>query len=796
MAGSRSFYWAVAALLSLAAALLVLAPPLDTDNPMTTRPFGSSDPFQSSVLLRFNVDALLHDPLSYYSPPFLYPDPNPMRGTEPLISESLLAVPLRIVLGDRPALVFTALRILTLVLLALLTTLLLRELGVRPSLALTGGLLSVLISTTVIFTDRVQNISFQWVILALFFATKVWKGGRWWHLVGFCCSCFLAVCASLYTTAMLLAAAPFLIPLLFSQRGRGTWIRCAKLALAGMAASLAFLAVLWPWLADRWDLDPFLAPVASATKMGMSTRLISAALSPPEFANAWLPFWPASTSNGYFPGVGPLLALLALGVLSLIVTCRSLRARGMRKNRPPVLRELIFRYTKFIIIIVGGFLAAVAAAVILGQASRWFSGFPIDAALWILIISWCLRLAIWPNPWSDSESAMKIIASAAYLAALILFLLSLGSPAVVLRSGEALSQGILGPLSQVVLPLNHMRELWRCLMPTGWAVVFATALSLERRVRHLPKVIAPILAIAVLVLSFGGCLGIELKRIIIPSPPDGYELLQRSRGQGGLLELPYPRWNQIYSIRRMYWQPSHGRPVVSGYTGFGPGWYRSARDCFNSFPSPESLFLIRAWNIDTVLIGEGCPGLGPAIRADPARGLPRGVVFRGRRGNWMLFDIRPGRTQLPHVSPPDGELAWTAPLHASEEDSSSGTFSLASDGSVSVADAAIVTDPQGIGFRVPDGNKLRAVELDYGRGGLFIVPLRVRVMGLVRGRWRDLTVNPSGRFLRARAADLLMRRAPAKLIVHVRASEATGFRLAASNRRWHLPELRLCVEED
>ena len=71
----------------------------------------------------------------------------------------------------------------------------------------------------------------------------------------------------------------------------------------------------------------------------------------------------------------------------------------------------------------------------------------------------------------------------------------------------------------------------------------------------------------------------------------------------------------------------------------------------------------------------------------------------------------------------------------------------------------------------------------------------MRVMGLVRGQWRDLTVNSTGRFLRARAADLLMQSTPAKLIINIRSSEASEFRLVASNRRWHLPELRLCVED-
>ena len=34
--------------------------------------------------------------------------------------------------------------------------------------------------------------------------------------------------------------------------------------------------------------------------------------------------------------------------------------------------------------------------------------------------------------------------------------------------------------------------------------------------------------------------------------------------QGGLLELPFDPWGRINSVKRMLWQPAHGRPIVAG----------------------------------------------------------------------------------------------------------------------------------------------------------------------------------------------------------------------------------------
>ena len=167
----RAFPTALLAL-GLASAVLVARLPSDLDGRIVTRRHHNSDPLLNCTLLQFNVTSLLHHPTRYFEPPILFPDRNPYRSTEPLVAQALLAVPFRLALGARPALVYTAVLTTTLALVAIFTGLLLRELGVRASVALAAGCLSVLVATTTIFVDRLQALSIQWLPLGLFFASR------------------------------------------------------------------------------------------------------------------------------------------------------------------------------------------------------------------------------------------------------------------------------------------------------------------------------------------------------------------------------------------------------------------------------------------------------------------------------------------------------------------------------------------------------------------------------------------------------------------------------------------------
>ncbi len=253
--------------LGLASGVVVARLPPDLETTVVTRRHHGADPLLSAVLLRFGVDSLLRHPSRYFQPPILFPDPNPLRGTEPLVAEALLAVPIRLALGDRPAPVYTLVKIVTLALLTLGTGLMLKELGVGLGLCLLGGGLSVLVSTTTVFADRLQALSLQWLPLSILFALRYWRTGRPGHAAAFAACLFLTVQASLYTTVMLVAVAPFLAPLLLAVRGEAsTRRRATGLALGAAVAGGLCLLILRPYVVDRADVAAYSTPEYASEK--------------------------------------------------------------------------------------------------------------------------------------------------------------------------------------------------------------------------------------------------------------------------------------------------------------------------------------------------------------------------------------------------------------------------------------------------------------------------------------------------------------------------------------------------
>jgi hypothetical protein len=338
----------------------------------------------------------------------------------------------------------------------------------------------------------------------------------------------------------------------------------------------------------------------------------------------------------------------------------------------------------------------------------------------------------------------------------------------------------------VLTPLRELRELKRFLVPAGWAAVVACVLMLERHLRRRPPAAAIALTVALLALGVGERLHADTKKVFVPLPPAPYALLEDSSGTGGLLELPFERWGRVRAVHRMLWQPSHGRPIVAGKTGIDPGWYTPAREVFNEFPSEESVRLMRAWGLDSVL--DRRREAGP-VDADP---FPEGVVLRGRRTEkgggreWRLFDVL-GPSPALAAEPAPGPGTWLRPGAATGD----AAAARATDGSPDTAGE--VTSPNGLGLQVPDGGTVVALELDYGPGRFNRVPPHLRVRGLIDGRWEDLTVPPSGELLRSRAADQLLRSQSAQLVVTLRPSAARRLRLVSGRVPWDLPEVRVQV---
>jgi hypothetical protein len=758
--------------LGLVAGVLVARVPPDFERTVVTRHDHNSDPLQTAVLLRFAVDSVLHHPTRYFQPPFLDPDPNPLRGTEPLVSEALLAVPFRLVLGDRPAPVFTLVRIVTLALLTFGTGLMLRELGTGSALALVGGVLAVLVATTVIFFDRLQAVSLQWLPLGIFFASRYSRRGGVAPLLAFAVCAFLTIQASVYTTVMLLAVVPFLLPLVRQARG-GLARRVLALGGALGVAGGVSLLVLWPWLGHRADVAAYATPAFHEEKSWGEVGLNALVSLPPEYKESpWSPPLP-NRWEGSYPGNAFVLLVGLVAVLALLDAVDS-RRRWMPS---PASRGFALTQTALPLVLVA-LVAAVAAAARAGPGSRL--PFLTGGLLWAVLVTWWLRLASWPAP-RGTDDSLRLVASTASLAALVFLLLSLGSPICLDPGGSPLLEGLFAPLSSVLTPLRELRELKRFLLPAGWAAVVALVLTLELHLRRRPRALAVGVATALLALGIGERLRADTKKVSAPPIPLTYALLEGSSGTGGLLELPFVAWGRVRAVHRMLWQPEHGRPVVAGKTGIDPAWYTPARAVFNEFPSEESVRLMRSWGLDSVL--DPRPGV-------PEGPLPDGVVLRGRQNErgggraWRLFDLVPHESSaaLP-PEPEPGPGTWRTPEAA---------------GGVAAVDgrtetAAEIASPRGLELRLPGWETVSAVELDYGAGPFNRVPSRLSVLVLVDGVWTDVTRPPSGLLLRARAADQLLWHQSARLVVTLQPSPVRGLRVVSEDVPWDLPEVRVRV---
>lgn len=779
--------------LGVACAVLVARLPPDLERSVVTRRHHGSDPLLSAALLRFDVESLLRHPTRYFQPPILFPDPNPLRGTEPLVSEALLALPFRLALGDRPAAVYTGTKLATLALVVLFTGLCLRELGVRSALCLVGGGFAVLVGTMPVYVDRLQAVSIQWLPAAGFFASRFLRRGRRADTALFTLCAFLLVQASLYTTVMLLATLPFLVPPLWSRRVE-IWRRGRPL-LAGLALAAALSgAVLWPYLQRRADVAAYSSPAYAAVKTWQPAALGSLAISPPEYAQ-W-PLGPAADWQGLFPGTAFLLLLSSAAVLAAVHRSTP----GEWSTADPLVRNRAFGLTKRLL---------AAALAVLAGAIAWsvFGGgtapaVVADAALWTALGAWCGRLALWPAAERGRESPYAAqVASAAALAALVLCLLSLGSPVRWQADGEPLLLGLFEPLSRVFPPVRELRELNRCLLPAAWLASVATVLSLERRLREHPepraRSLANALTVLLLLLGLGERLVADTRKGTVPAPPESYALLRRSTAGGGMLELPFDPWGRIDSVYRMLWQPSHGRPIVAGRTGIEPGWYLPAQQVFDGFPSEESLRLAQAWRIATVLDTRpldtrSVADAGERGASGAANAWPTALVLRAERAEqagrrtdavWRLFELvqTPGDNGI-ESEPAPGPGEWVRPAAANAAEAA------ACDGRVDTS--VEVTAPAGLVLLVPGGASLVAIDLDYGHGLFNRVPKTLRVLGLEDGEWREIAVTGAA-WLRARAAFQLLRDQQARLVLPLVASRASRVRLASPDGPWDAPEVRL-----
>ncbi len=110
-----------------------------------------------------------------------------------------------------------------------------------------------------------------------------------------------------------------------------------------------------------------------------------------------------------------------------------------------------------------------------------------------------------------------------------------------------------------------------------------------------------------------------------PQPVD----LWLAQQEDGAVAL-FPLW-KAESGPGLYAAMMHGKPVVYGYGGFFPQWYRQVRPALWDFPSEGSLALLNEWGVRYVLVGadsygDNWPEMERALMEVPS--LQRVAAFR------------------------------------------------------------------------------------------------------------------------------------------------------------------------
>jgi hypothetical protein len=786
--GSLAF-WLLAGVLSMLAALTVSPLTANPERVIFSRADRNTDTLFQAVDVSNGVDKLLSDPFNYYTRQYLYPDHNQLRLTDTFLSEALLAAPLRILFSDKWLLIASLARIFTVILTALATMLMLREFGVGRWAAITGGLLAVLVSNYGIHIDRIQTLSLQWPALAVFFAVRLCKGKNGLiNSVGLAASLFLLVHSSIYTAVMLVSLVPFFIPV-FVTGGRGVpgyWRKVAALTLVTATAALLVATAMWPWLTDRWDLGAYLEKEFREVRRFNTSCIGPLIKSPPEFINTAMPLMPAVRYDGYYPGHALILAVL--GVVLFGIASRADRQKA--DIRPPPTQPrgkgiiALYRCSGFLTAVAGSLTAIILGSWAFGFRPLQINGLLVDVLIWGTLAGWVVKLACWPQPWSGGPATKNFLGSASFLAATVLFLLAQGSPIRNYATGPVIANGIFGPESLLFPPLGELRFLYRITATASLFLIAGLALRLDMHAKAKHERLVPVFSAFLIIISFAGWIGAGFGEVASPALPEGYSLLKDSSGRGGLLELPLPVWTSHLAVYRIVWQREYGRSIVDGSSSLEPPWFAHAREVLNSFPSQESIWLLRRWKVGSVLAQSDFLKGGGTLLTNK-----KGVVFEGSRGGMVLFDI--DITSESHGFRDDqlsDSARWLVPHF-----NSPAIAARLSDRITFHTKSIVLKSGQTLDFRIDPGDRLEAVMIDYGFALGAEIPSSLKVLAELDGEWRDITKGRTGGFLRSRTADLLLNRKPAKLVIEVKQVRATRFRLHGYRASWQLPELRVML---
>ena len=559
------------------------------------------------------MNKLLTRPLAYYDTAILYPDRNQLRSTEPFLGFAIVGLPLRTILRLSDVDVFEALR--WLVVFGSLTYgyLFYRSIGIGAAISAAGAVLCLSMPDLLNGIERLQIVCIPLILAVVYHGVMASRSTRSLpgHSIGlFVSAALYPLCGAINATIAVVAALfvlPWLLRILAELRRERRLAPCLLPVLLAVAFDAVVLA---PWMLDRADMEVYLSREFLEVKHWSPTLLPTRLQDMPGFVVGW---------------AGP--ALVAAAFLLAVWSVKQAIDQRVSKSARPAVSLPRQRYL----------LAAVAIATALVVGTMFDTGGlfvpwmkPVFQAVCYATLLWYWREQ-WLGPSTPDSHGSGQRVAVLLSAGLGVFLCLMSFGPVYATNPSPLATNIARVLLSIVTPLKSIREFQRIAI---FGVLFLSV-SVTVRLGITMRDAASSRRLGVAAIIVATALSSVYNRSLVDSPDieaprEFVDLASRSQGHGAIYVHPYMKWNSMSGVLMIAIANELKRPIVNGYLGISPPWFIYASKVLHRFPDAEAVWLLRRWNVETVVSLAGDAGAEKAEVVHKTFGNAYGVVWDSR----------------------------------------------------------------------------------------------------------------------------------------------------------------------
>lgn len=519
------------------------------------------DSLLNTWVITQGIQKLLSDPINLFHANIFYPYKYTLAYTENMLGNALLAMPVYLA-TNKPILVYNFVFLATFIIGGFGMFLLIRYLTKSPLAGIIGGIVFVFTPYRFHILGHLHVLSIHWLPFTLLFLHKYFDFRKSKYLFLFCIFFLLQGATSghigLYQVFVVTLFLFFVLISAGSFRLKD-WIKL------GIGLGVTGVLLLPLYL-------PYMHLAKALNFMRSEEELIFYSASIENF------------NNIVFPG-GLVIALAVLGIF---------HKRDGSRSCP-----------RFIIMFIN-IIALLSLAVIIYVV--FFGRFDLGVS----VFGTRLKVADLENPFIiliSSLIARHILLKKSFISNRFYFSLAILSFLFCLGPKIELSDTFTGPY---VLLYDYFPGFKGLRVPFRWAVVFMFATAVLsglgwKKIERIGWGKWIVLPIVLVVLLKGYVTAPFPIRFKVFEKPGVYEWLEKQPNDAVIIELPMPDgYSSFYrEAVYMYWSLFHKKRMVNGYSGYSSPTYWHIVELMRSFPSSDSLHLLRYLGIEYIIVHNG-----------------------------------------------------------------------------------------------------------------------------------------------------------------------------------------------